>query len=205
MFRAASRCCQASVNPASRASCSKKARWVRPLPSRNGGSRCHHQLPCARLASTCACTWPPTIRMTTYSRGKPIYWTPSRWPTGRTRRARPLGDHEPGTFGGTRASVKDCMVWVARLPPVLLQELPDQLPPRPVISRPGWCMARSAMVIARYPATAGPPSCRSSCLQGYGAVSGQPRSAASMPALRSRLASRNGSAPLIHQPARPES
>ena len=43
---------------------------------------------------------------------RPIYWTPSRWAAGRTRRARPLGDHEPGTFRGTRASVKDCMVWV---------------------------------------------------------------------------------------------
>ena len=32
--------------------------------------------------------------------------------TGRIRRARALGDHEPGAFRGMRASVKDCMVWV---------------------------------------------------------------------------------------------
>src|SRR5579859_2768310 len=35
-LRAASRYCQASVNPASRANCAKKARCARPLLSRNG-------------------------------------------------------------------------------------------------------------------------------------------------------------------------
>ena len=35
-LRTESRCCQASVNPAQRASCPKKARCARPLPSRNG-------------------------------------------------------------------------------------------------------------------------------------------------------------------------